>query len=195
MGTYVLILLGAALANNAVLTHMFGVDPATRPEDRMRDALTIAAATGCLLLTAAIACWSIERFVLVPFAIDWLRLLAWLLIAATLAPLPRAIAQRHSPLTPQFPPRALSPALLLGNGLLLGVFALNGHIEDGFAAMLARSLGAAIGFAIVLVLFTAMHDRLYGADVPAPFRGAPILLITAAIMALAFMGFAGVGRP
>lgn len=194
MATFILILLGAALANNAVLTHLLGVDPAIGPESRLRDALTVAAATGCLLLIAAIACWSTERFFLVPFGAEWLRPLVWLLIDAALAPLPRTIVQRRFSLTSQQSSHALSPALLLGNGLLLGVIVLNGHIEDGFAAMLARTIGAAIGFGVVLSLFTAMRDRLDGADVPAPFRGAPILLITAAIMALAFLGFAGMER-
>ncbi|MDQ2971585.1 MAG: Rnf-Nqr domain containing protein [Rhodanobacteraceae bacterium] len=195
MATFILILLGAALANNAVLMHLLGVDPSIRSQDHLRDAVIIAAATGCVLLIAAIACWSIERFVLVSFRAEWLRPLAWLLVATALAPLPRAIVQRHFSPTPQQSSRALSPTLLLGNGLLLGVVALNGKVEDGFVAMLARSFGAAIGFAIVLLLFTAARDRLDAADVPAPFRGAPILLITAAIMALAFMGFAGTGRP
>ncbi len=194
MGESILILIGAALTNNAVLTHLLGVDPALRSQGRLRAALTVGAATGCVVLIAAVACWSIEYFVFDPFGAGWLRTLMWLMIIAALAPLPRAIVQRRFPLMPQQSSWALSPALLIGNGLLLGVIALNAPIEGGFVAILARSLGAVIGFAIVLLLFTAMRDRLDGVDVPAPFRGAPILLITAAIMALAFMGFAGIGR-
>lgn len=189
MGAFIPILLGAALANNAVLTHLTGIDPAIRQEGRLRDALIVAVATGCVLLIAAIAAWLIDRVVL-----DWLRPLVWLLVVAAVVPLPRALLRRQCASAAQPAPRALSPILLLGNGLLLGAIALNGDEHVGFSMMLARSVGAAIGFGIVLVLFTAMRDRLDGANVPAPFRGAPILLITAAIMALAFMGFAGMGR-
>jgi electron transport complex protein RnfA len=150
-----------------------------------------------MLLVAAIACWSIERFLLAPFGLDWLRILVWLLIVAALAPWPRALLHHRASITLRDPDDrdssgALSPPLLIGNGLVLGAVVLNS--QTGFGSMLARSFGIAIGFGIVLLLFTAMHDRLDGADVPAPFRGVPILLITAAMMALAFMGFAGIGQ-
>lgn len=190
MDTFVPVLLGAALANNAVLMHLFGADPALRGSSRLRDALFVAAATSAVLIAATIACWIIERFVLVPFGIEWLRALVFVLVIAALAPLPGALTQRRLVIAT----RGLAPALLLGNGLLLGVIALNEIANGDFVAMLARVLGAAIGFGIVLLLFTAMRDRLDGADVPVPFRGAPILLITAALMALGFMGFAGIGQ-
>lgn len=193
MDGFVLILLSAALANNAVLTHLLGVDPAIRSDARMRDAGVLALATGYVLLLVAIAAWLIERFMLIPLAIDWLRPLAWLLLIAAIAPWPRFVLRKRNGDTHAL--RASSPMLLIGNGLLLGVIALGGNAQSAFGAMLARTLGAAIGFGIVLVLFTAMRDRLDGADVPAPFRGAPITLISAALLALGFLGFAGIGHP
>ena len=189
MTSFIAILIGAALANNAALTHLLGLDPALRNEARLRDAGWLALAIGCLLLMAAVACWLIERFVLSPFDLDWLRALIWLLVIVALSPWPRALLRQRLDARAL---RALSPLLILGNGLLLGALALNAQAD--FISMLARTFGIAIGFGIVLLLFTAMHDRLDGADVPATFRDAPILLITAAIMALAFMGFIGMGR-
>ena len=193
MATFILLLLGAALANNAVLGHLYGTDPAIRGQGRLRDALAVALAVACVLVAAAVACWLLDRFVLAPLHAGWLRALAWLLAVAALAPLPGMFPRRG--VATAATPAALSPWLLLGNGLLLGTIATSGQAADGFAAMLARAFGAAIGFGIVLLLFTALRDRLDGADVPAPFRGAPILLLTAALMALAFMGFAAIGTP
>lgn len=186
MQGFAAILIGAALANNAALAYLLGLDPALHGERRLLDAARLALATGGVLVAAAIVCWLIERFLLTPFDLDWLHALVWLLVVTALAPWPRALLGRHGSLP------ALSPLLLIGNGLVLGALALNAHA--GFIAMAGRTLGIVIGFGIVLLLFTAMHDRLNDADVPAPFRGTPILLITAAIMALAFMGFTGFGR-
>ncbi|HJU26883.1 MAG TPA: Rnf-Nqr domain containing protein [Rhodanobacteraceae bacterium] len=185
MTGFIAILIGAALANNAVLSHLLGLDPALRADVRLRDAGLLGLTTACIVLFAAAACWLIEHLLLVPFDLDWLRVLVWLLVVAALAPWPRMLLHRRAD-------AALSPALLIGNGLVLGAVALNARSD--FMTTLARSFGTAAGFGIMLLLFTAMHDRLEGADVPAPFRGVPILLISAGIMALGFMGFAGFGR-
>ena len=209
-------LIGAALANNAALSQLLGLEPALHTHARLRDAFRLGLSIAWMVLVAAIACWTIERFLLAPFALEWLRILVWLLVIAALAPWPRVLLHRRANIPteqgkepfekrgqgrPLFdlrdqddrePSRALSPPLLIGNGLLLGTLVLSASTD--FTAMLARSLGIAAGFLIVMLLFAAMQDRLDGADVPAPFRGAPILLVTAAIVALGFMGFAGFGR-
>lgn len=197
MTGFIAIVIGTALANNAALSHLLGLDPALRTHARLRDAFRLGLSIACVLLVAVVACWLIERFLLAPFALEWLRALVLLLVVVALAPWPRVLLQGrllpesgHSDDRDSF--RALSPLLLVGNGLLLGALVPDSHTD--FVSMLARSFGIAIGFGIVLLLFAAMHDRLEGADVPAPFRGAPILLITAAMMALAFTGFAGFGR-
>jgi len=216
MTGFLAILIGTALANDAALSHLLGLDPALRVHSRLRDAFRLGLSIACVLLLATVAYWAIERLLLAPFALDWLRALVWLLVVAALAPWPRVLLHRRANIAmeqreelfenrgqgrPLFDlrdqddrdsSRALSPPLLVGNGLLLGALVLSASAD--FTMVLARSLGIATGFVIVLLLFAAMHDRLDGADVPAPFRGAPILLITAAIMALGFMGFAGFGR-
>ncbi len=189
MSGFLAILIGAALVNNVALAHLSGLEPALRTRARLGDAARLALAIGCLLMIATIACWPIERYLLTPFGLDWLRIPLWLLLVAALAPWPRVLLRAGADADTR---RVLSPPLLIGNGLVLGTLVLNA--QDDVAPMLARGFGMASGFAIVLLLFTAMHDRLDGTDVPAPFRGAPILLITAAMMALAFMGFAGLGR-
>jgi electron transport complex protein RnfA len=185
MTSFFAILIGAALANNAALSHLLGLDPALRAHARLRYAFWLGLTMACVLVLAAIACWTFESLLLAPLAADWLRILVWLLVVAALAPWPRVLLRGPAA-------AALSPPLLIGNGLLLGGLVLGTRTD--FMSMLARSFGLGIGFGLVLLLFAAIRDRLDGADVPAAFRGAPIVLITAAIMALGFMGFAGVGR-
>lgn len=192
MTAFVAIVIGTVLANNAVLTHLLGVDPAVRVAGRLREPTIVAIATGCVLLAATIIYWAIDQFVLTPLRIEWLQALIGLLVVTALAPLPRFFLRGR--FIDASAARSLSPVLLISNGLMLGAIALSFATNGGFAAMLARTFGIATGFGILLILFTAMRDRLDGADVPAPFRGAPILLITVAIMALGFMGFAGFGR-
>ncbi|HJU27189.1 MAG TPA: Rnf-Nqr domain containing protein [Rhodanobacteraceae bacterium] len=212
MTGFIAILIGAAMANNAALSHLLGLDPALRTGARLRDAGLLGLITGCILLIATATCWLIEHLLLAPFGLNWLRILVWLLVVAALAPWPRMLIphrtgsardRRKEPLESGQgrllfdlgDRNDLDPSwalLLVGNGLVLGALALSA--QSDFMTTLARSFGIAAGFGIVLLLFTAMHDRLEGADVPAPFRGLPILLISAAIMALGFMGFAGFGR-
>ncbi|MGH8213782.1 MAG: Rnf-Nqr domain containing protein, partial [Rhodanobacteraceae bacterium] len=84
-------MIGAALANNAVLSHLLGLDPGVRAHARLRDAGQLGLSIACVLLIATIACWLIERFLLAPFDLDWLRILVWLLVVAALAPWPRRL--------------------------------------------------------------------------------------------------------
>ena len=190
MNTFVLILIGIALAGNAALAHFYGLDPALRAPPRLRDTLALALATGALLIVASLTAWATD-LVLDALGAAFLHVPAWLLIVVALTPFAVLLLRRWAPNANL--QRTLAPALLLGNGLLLGAIASTA--QAGFIVMLARTLGVALGYGIALLLFAAIGDRLDGADVPRPFRGLPILLITAAIIALAFMGFAGIGRP
>ena len=130
---------------------------------------------------------------LVPLDVEYLRTIAFILVIAASVQFTEIMVRRMSPLLHQV--LGIYIPLIATNCAVLGVALLNVQQAKGFVQSLFFGFGAAAGFALVLVLFAAIRERLEAADVPAPFRGAAIALMTAGIMSLAFMGFGGMARP
>jgi len=184
------LLIGAVLANNFVLTQLLGVCPLFAG-NRLDNAWALALATAFVLTLSAAASHLIEHFVLAPLDLEYLRLVAFIVIIAALV---QAVA---------YAIRAIDPVLhqVLGiylplvttNCAVLGVALLASNRHLSLFATIAYALGAAFGFTLVITIFAALRERLDEARIPAPFRGAPIQLMTAGLMSLAFMGFKGIG--
>ncbi|WP_433736945.1 electron transport complex protein RnfA [Pseudomonas putida] len=178
-------LISTALINNLVLHWPLGVDPLLGSERRQVHALGIA--TTCLMLIVGMLGYALYHWLLMPLELTSLRLfvfvpLSVLLIAPLLKGLPR-VCPKHS-----F--EGLWP-LLLGNAGVLGVALLNIQDDKGFLAATALSLGAGLGFWLVLSLFNDLRQRTLDNNIPLPFRGLPIDLIGAGLIAVAFLGFSG----
>ena len=180
-----LTLISTALINNLVLHWPLGVDPLLASERRQVHALGIA--TTCLTLIVGMLGYVLYHWLLVPLELTALRLFVFLPLSVLLiSPLLKVL----STALPKWSFEGLWP-LLLGNAGVLGITLLNAQADKGFFHATALSLGAGLGFWLVLSLFSDLRERTLENDVPRPFRGLPIDLIGAGLMAVAFLGFSG----
>lgn len=181
-----LTLFSAALINNFVLHWPLGVDPLLAVEGR-RQVHALGLATVCLILIVGTLGYLMDHWLLAPANLTSLRLFAWLPLSVLLiGPLLRLLARW----LPAWPFEGLWP-LLLGNAGILGVTLLNAQDDRGLGHAVALSLGAGLGFWLVLNLFEDLRQRTFNNDIPLPFRGLPIQLISAGLMAVAFLGVRG----
>lgn len=192
MADYLLLLVGTVLVNNVVLTKFLGLCPFMGTSRRLDNAIGLALATGLVLTLTSGLCWLVTRWLLEPFGLEYLRTLAFILVIAASVQFTETVLRATAPVLHQA--LGIFLPLITSNCAVLGVALLNTWAQRSlFEAMLA-GFGAALGFGLVLALFAAARERLEASPVPGPFRGVPIALVTAGLMALAFMGFAGMGR-
>ncbi|RON39755.1 NADH:quinone oxidoreductase [Pseudomonas frederiksbergensis] len=185
MTELLLTLISAALINNLVLQWPLGVDPLVGAEQRQVHALGIA--TASLMLIVGLLGYAIYHWLLVPLDLTALRLFVFLPLSVLLiAPLLKLLSRS----LPKLSFDGLWP-LLLGNAGVLGLTLFNAQDDQGFFHATALSLGAGLGFWLVLSLFCDLQQRTRDNDVPLPFRGLPIQLIGAGLIAVAFLGFSG----
>ncbi|VVM56063.1 MULTISPECIES: electron transport complex protein RnfA [Pseudomonas] len=185
MTELVLTLVSAALLNNFVLHWPLGVDPLLAGNRRQVHAL--GSATLCMMLVVGVVGYVIWHGLLVPLHLEALRLFVFLPLSVLLiAPLLKLLAR----CLPNLPFDGLWP-LLLGNAGVLGLALINAQNDQGLLHATALSLGAGLGFWLVLSLFCDLRERTADNDIPLPFRGLPIDLIGAGLIAVIFLGFSG----
>jgi electron transport complex protein RnfA len=188
----VLIIVAAALVNNFVLVQFLGLCPFMGASRRIEGALGMGFATGLVLTVASGLSYLIDRFLLIPNDLEYLRLISFILVIGAAVQLTEQVVRKSSPLL--YRVLGLYIPLIASNCAVLGVALLNSTASRSLIAALFYGAGAALGFGIVLVLLAGIRERLEFADVPRPFQGASIALITAGIMSLAFLGFTGFAR-
>ncbi len=191
MSDLFLIILATVLVNNFVLVKFLGLCPFMGVSGRVEPAVGMALATGFVLTLSSAVSYLAETFVLVPFGLEYLRTLTFILVIACMVQFTELMVQRLSPLLHQV--LGIYLPLITTNCAVLGVALLNAAEAGSFVESVFYGVGAAGGFALVLILFAEIRERLATAPVPRAFRGAAIGLVTAGIMSLAFMGFAGFG--
>ncbi|EDY86207.1 NADH-quinone reductase, subunit e [gamma proteobacterium HTCC5015] len=187
--SYGLILLGTILVNNFVLVQFLGLCPFMGVSKKLETATGMALATAFVLTLASAASWVVENSILQPLDLVYLRTPAFILIIAVLVQFTEMFMHKKAPLL--YNVLGIFLPLITTNCAVLGVALLNVQKDHSFMQALVYGFGAAVGFCLVLVLFAAMRERLEAAEVPAAFKGAPIAMITAGLMSLAFMGFSG----
>ena len=192
MGELLLIALGAALVNNFVLVQMLGVCPFIGGSQRVESAIGLSLAMGLVLTVAAGATQLVDRYLLRPYELEYLRLFALLLVIGAAVGVIELAIRQFSPVLQRV--LGLYVPVVATNCAVLGVALINTAASRSFVAALFYGAGAAVGFGLALMLFAAMRERVALADVPVAFRGAPITFITAGILSLAFMAFAGFAR-
>ena len=135
-----------------------------------------------------------QQYLLKPLDLEFLRTIAFIVVIAVVVQFTEMVVHRTSPLL--YRVLGIFLPLITTNCIVLGVALLNANkTELTFFTATTTGFAAGLGFSLVLVLFAALRERIAMADVPAPFKGAPIALITAGLMSLAFMGFSGLIRP
>ena len=189
MTEYLLLLLGTALVNNVVLVKFLGLCPFMGVSGKLDSALGMGLATTFVLTLAAVASWLIEAFVLAPLGIEFLRILAFILIIAATVQFTEMVIKKVSPVLYQM--LGIFLPLITTNCAVLGVALLNVQEGHGFVQSVVYGMGSALGFTLVMVIFAGLRERLALAQVPETFQGTPIAFVVAGLLSLAFMGFAG----
>lgn len=192
MSEYLLLFISTALVNNFVLVQFLGLCPFMGVSKNSASALGMAMATSFVLTLASICTYGLQHYLLEPFGLDYLRTLSFILVIAVVVQFTEMLVRYSSPALYRM--LGIFLPLITTNCAVLGVALINIQQKQDFVGSLVSALGASAGFSLVLVLFAAMRERLEAADVPQPFRGVPIALITAGLMSLAFMGFSGLIR-
>lgn len=186
------ILVATVLVNNFVLARFLGLCPFMGVSKNLEAAAGMSLATAFVLTLSSASAYLLHAYVLVPLGLDYLRTIAFILVIAASVQFTEIMVRRLSPLLDQV--LGIYIPLIATNCAVLGVALLNVQQSTGFVQSVFYGMGAAGGFALVLVMFAAIRERLDAADIPAPFRGTAIALMTAGIMSLAFMGFSGMAR-
>ncbi len=189
MADLAFILVGALLVNNFVLAQFLGLCPFIGSTGHYDTAAAMGLATTFVLTLAAAASWLIYHFLLMPLDLTYLKIIAFIVVIAGTVQFTELYLASTSPLLHQA--LGIYLPLITSNCAVLGVALLALQQDFNFAQTLVFAVGAALGFSGVMVLFAAIRERLDHARIPAAFSGAPITLISAGILSLAFMGFAG----
>lgn len=193
MTEYVLILISAVLVNNFVLVQFLGLCPFMGVSNKVETAMGMSLATTFVLTLSSVLSYLTYAWVLQPLGLEYLRTMAFILVIAVAVQLTEMFVRQASPLLHRV--LGVFLPLITSNCAVLGVALLNiRQAQPSFMSSLTYGLGAALGFSLVLVLFSAMRERIAAADVPEAFRGSAIGLVTAGLMSLAFMGFSGLIR-
>ena len=192
MSEHLLILVSTVLANNFVLVRFLGLCPFMGVSGKLEGAMGMAVATAFVLTLSSVSSYLVHQYLLTPLHLEYLSTLSFILVIAVTVQLTEMFMRKSSPVL--YRVLAIFLPLITSNCAVLGVALLNVQEQHNLLQSALYGFGAAAGFGIVLVLFAALRERIALADVPAPFKGAPIGLITAGMMALAFMGCKGLAN-
>ncbi len=189
MGSLIAIFLGAAFVNNFVLSQFLGICPFLGVSKKVETALGMGLAVTFVMTLASAVTFMVYNYILVPMDIAYLYNIAFILVIASLVQLVEMFIKKSSPTLYQS--LGVFLPLITTNCAVLGVTVLNMQESYNFIESVVSGLGAAVGFTIAIVLFAGIRERIVKNDVPKSFRGFPIALISAGLMAIAFLGFSG----
>lgn len=193
-GSLLAILIGGLLVNNFVLSQFLGICPFLGVSKKLNSAVGMSLAVLFVMLMATAATWPIYTFLLLPNDLGYLQTLAFILIIAALVQLVEIVLKRYVP--PLHKALGIYLPLITTNCAVLGVAILS--IQKGFSLSLSVCFGLAnaAGFTLAIVLMAGLRERISQNQdaLPQSVRGAPIALITAALLSMAFMGFSGIGN-
>ncbi len=192
MTSYIFIVLGAVLVNNVVLVRILGLCPFMGVSKKLETALGMGAATTFVLTMACGASYVIDSWLLLPNNLEYLRTLSFIVTIAAIVQLTELVIQKTSPVLHQV--LGIYLPLITTNCAVLGIPLLNVGLKHDLVESMLFGFGSALGFTLALILFAGVRERLEGADIPVYFRGTAIGMVTAGIMSLAFMGFAGLDK-
>ncbi len=189
MTEYILIIIGTVWVNNIVLSQFLGLCPFMGVSRKLETAMGMGLATTFVLTLSSISSFLVYEYLLEPFGLEYLRTISFILVIAAIVGFTELVVHKTSPLLHNV--LGIYLPLITTNCAVLGVALLNTQQSNNFIESALYGFGSAIGFTLVLVLFAAMRERLAASDIPDAFQGNAIGMITAGLMALAFMGFTG----
>jgi Na+-translocating ferredoxin:NAD+ oxidoreductase subunit A len=189
MSEFFVLIISTVFVNNFVLVKFLGLCPFMGVSNKTESAIGMSIATTFVLTLASGCSYIINHWILLPYNLEYLRTLSFILIIAFVVQFTELVIQKSSPMLHRV--LGLFLPLITTNCAVLGVALLNINQSHTFIESLFYGFGAALGFSLVLVLFSGIRERLEYADAPLAFKGTALAMITAGIMSLAFMGFAG----
>ena len=187
--SYFAIIIGAIFVNNVVLAQFLGICPFLGVSSKVETSMGMGAAVTFVMALSAIVTWLIQTYVLVPLGIEYMQTIVFILVIASLVQMVEIVLKKVSPSLYQA--LGIFLPLITTNCAVLGVAILMIQKEFNLLQSFTYSVSTALGFALALVIFAGIRERLEFDDMPKAMQGIPIALITAAILAMAFMGFSG----
>ena len=181
------IALGAILIQNFIFSQFLGICPFMGVSKKMDTALGMGIAVTFVMGIASVFCWLVNTYLLVPLGLGYMQTVAYILVIASLVQFVEMFLKKSIPSLYQA--LGIYLPLITTNCAVLGVAIDNVKAEYTFVESVVSGFGVAVGFTIAIVLLAGIRSRIREEDLPAPLRGAPIVLISAALMSIAFMGF------
>ncbi|MCL1990528.1 MAG: RnfABCDGE type electron transport complex subunit A [Defluviitaleaceae bacterium] len=185
------IFIGASLVSNIILANFLGICSFMGVSKKSSSALGMGFAVVFVITTSSMATWAIFHFLLVPFQLEFMRTIVFILVIATLVQFVEMYMKKN--MQTLYKALGVYLPLITVNCAVLGAALLNIDRGFNFLGTVSSALGISLGYTLVIFIFSTIRERLELANTPRGFRGAPIALITAAIMAMAFFGFFGLG--
>ena len=189
-GTFFTIMLGAAIVNNYVLYRFLGLCPLIGVTKDVRNAAAMSFAVIFVMLKGTAVTWPIHHFLLVPNDLGFLRIVAFIIVIGSLVQFVEIALKRYNP--PLYKSFGIYLPLMTTNCAIIAVTLINVAEGFGFLESMTNALGAGLGFLLAMVLFAGIRRSTETAEPPASFKGIPLAFVSAAILSLAFFGFAGV---
>ena len=187
--TYFAIIIGAIFVNNVVLSQFLGICPFLGVSSKVETSLGMGAAVTFVMALSAVVTWLIQNYILVPFQIEYMQTIVFILVIAALVQMVEIVLKKVSPSLYQA--LGIFLPLITTNCAVLGVAILMIQKEFTLLQGVVYNVATALGFGLALVIFAGLRERIEFEEAPKAFQGVPIALITASILAMAFMGFSG----
>ena len=187
--SYFAIIMGAIFVNNVVLAQFLGICPFLGVSSKVETSMGMGAAVTFVMALSAVVTWLIQTYILVPLGIEYMQTIVFILVIAALVQMVEIVLKKVSPSLYQA--LGIFLPLITTNCAVLGVAILMIQKEFSLLQGVAYNVATALGFALALVIFAGLRERIEFEEAPKAFQGVPIALITASILAMAFMGFSG----
>ena len=189
MSELILLFIGAVLVNNVVLSRFLGICPFLGVSKRVETATGMGLAVTFVITLASVISYIVDKLILKNLGIQYLSTIAFILVIASLVQLVEMVIQKTSPSLYQA--LGVYLPLITTNCAVLGVAVINMQAEYSLISSVVNGFGTAIGFTMAIILMAGLRERIEFNNVPKAFKGYPIVLLTAGLMAIAFSGFAG----
>ena len=192
MTDYFLIIISVVFVNNIVLTKILGLCPFMGVSKKLDTSVSMSAATAFVLTIGSITSWLINYFLLVPYNLEYLRTISFIVVIAAVVQFTEMVMEKNYPYL--YRVLGIFLPLITTNCAVLGIPLLNAQLSHNLLEAAIFGLGGALGFSFVLILFASLREKFEGANTPQAMKGTAIAMLTAGLMSLSFMGFIGLDR-
>ena len=186
---FLLAIVSYSFVSNVVLSRFYGICSFIGVGNKIKSAASMGIAVGVIISMAALICYPIYNFILVPAGVPYLDTITFILVIASLVQVVGLFIKKFSPSL--YKALGIYLPLITTNCAVLGVVSENTASKLDFGMSMANAVGTSIGFLVVIIVYACIRERLESSNVPKAFKGIPIALITAGIMAIAFLGLSG----